>query len=161
LTRRPLPFWEFGLGISTATNERKFEVSDIAPGDELELTQVEIHSPGIWEFLGQVNPLQQIREYLNDRHERRKDSEYREFSEKEKLELENQLLRKQLQREDLQILQDELGMLRELGFDENDLRQLVWQRIGQPLARLGKHQDNGLIGRSGNKNAVFKVDPKL
>ena len=30
-------------------------------------------SPGFWEFLGSLNPLEVIRRYLNDRHERAKD----------------------------------------------------------------------------------------
>jgi len=61
------------------------------PKDLLEIASFSIHSPGFWEVLGGLNPLQQIREYLNDRHKRRQDREFREAAEKKKLEIENEL----------------------------------------------------------------------
>ena len=61
------------------------------PKDLLEIASISIHSPGFWEVLGGLNPLQQIREYLNDRHKRRQDREFREAAEKKKLEIENEL----------------------------------------------------------------------
>ena len=160
LRRGPYPFWEFGLGWNLESRSRSDDPSNLPPGSELELTQVEIHSPGIWEFLGQLNPLQQIREYLNDRHERRKDKQYRESSERDRLSLENELLRRQIRREDLEIERDEIEMMRDMGIDDETLRQIIWQRTGQHLARLGRHQDTGLIGRAGNKNAIFEYDPR-
>ncbi len=45
----------------------------LPPNARLTLERVRIESPGIWEFLGSLNPLQQIREYLKDRHSRRQD----------------------------------------------------------------------------------------
>ena len=47
--------------------------------DRLKLRGVELNSPGFWDFLGKLNPLEVLREYLKDRHERRKDREYREI----------------------------------------------------------------------------------
>lgn len=45
--------------------------------DRLRLIGVELHSPGFWDFLGKLNPLEVLRQYINDRHERQKDREYR------------------------------------------------------------------------------------
>ncbi len=148
----PFPFWEPGYGqLHDISNDRRSPES-IQPGAVLELSQVEIHSPGFFEFLGMLNPLLQIREYLNDRHERRKDRDYREIADREKMSLENELLQRQIRKEELDILGHELGIMRDMGFDEDYLRQYVWQRIGQPLARLARHQDSGLIGRASNNS---------
>ena len=66
----------------------------ITPQYELVLDGVSLSSPGAWDFLGKLNPLDVIRQYLTDRHERRKDKEYREAHENRKLYLENKLLEK-------------------------------------------------------------------
>ena len=44
----------------------------VVPNDRLIIDKVVIESPGAWEFLASLNPLQQIREYLKDRHERKR-----------------------------------------------------------------------------------------
>jgi len=121
-----------------------FDVS-IRPEYRLRLNRVEILSPGFWEFIGGLNPLQQLREYLKDRHERRKDRDYREAAEKERMQLENELLQKQLMEKDTSILKNQLDVMRQCGVSEVELRQLVWSRVGAPLAELGRHQDTGLI----------------
>jgi hypothetical protein len=119
----------------------------VLPSERLQLQRVEIHSPGIWEFLGGLNPIQQLREYLKDRHERRKDREYREAAEKERLQLENEHLLRDLMQKETSILQAQLSVMREFGIDEKELSHMVWSRIGAPLSDLNKHQDSGLIGR--------------
>ncbi len=53
----------------------------VPPSARLVLERVRIESPGFWEFVASLNPLQQIREYLNDRHRRRQDRGFREASE--------------------------------------------------------------------------------
>src|SRR5208282_3632304 len=63
----------------------------VAPRDRLRIHSVTLSSPGFWEFFGKLNPLEVIRQYLTYRHEQRKDREYREAAEKNKLNLENQL----------------------------------------------------------------------
>lgn len=50
----------------------------VLPDDKLRLRSVVIQSPGFWEFLGALNPLETLRKYVNDRHEQRKDREYKE-----------------------------------------------------------------------------------
>jgi hypothetical protein len=117
----------------------------ILPEYHLELNRVSIQSMGFWEFVGGLNPLQQLREFLNDRHERRKDYEYRELAERERLRLDNELLQKQILEKENSILREQLSIMREVGLGEVEIRQLVWSRIGTPLSQLGRHQDRGLI----------------
>jgi hypothetical protein len=95
--------------------------------------------------LGSLNPLQQIREYLNDRHKRRQDKEFREAAESEKLRLENELIQRQIWEKENAVLRDRILVLKEVGYSEQEIRQLIWAQVGKPLAVLGRHQDSGLI----------------
>ena len=61
-----------------------------------------------------MNPLEVVRKYLNDRHERRKDRDYRERAEERRLQLEN------LQTEN-EVLEQRIKIAKELGATENDL----------------------------------------
>lgn len=117
----------------------------VLPEYQLALRRVSIQSPGFWEFVGGLNPLQQLREYLKDRHERRKDHEYREPAEKDRLRLDNELLQRLILEKETSILRDQLAIMREFGFGDAELRQFIWSRLGPPLSRLGRHQDSGLI----------------
>lgn len=110
----------------------------LPPDARLTLERVRIESPGAWEFLGSLNPLQQIREYLKDRHSRRQDREYRENLEKEKLELENEVLRNT-------VLKQRIETMRDIGIDDTHIRDVIWSTSGVHLSRLGRHQDNRLI----------------
>lgn len=120
----------------------------IAPRNWLVLSRVEIQSPGFWEVLGSLNPLQQIREYLNDRHKRRQDRDFREAAEKEKLQLENQLIKLQIYEKENSVLRERIAIVKELGYSDADIEQLIWASVGIPMSRLGKHQDTKLIGGS-------------
>lgn len=115
------------------------------PEYRLDLRRISIQSPGFWEFIGGLNPLQQLREFLNDRHERRKDHEYRELAEKERLRLDNELLQRQILEKENSILREQLVIMREIGLGDAEIRQFIWSRLGVPLSQLGRHQDNGLI----------------
>lgn len=110
----------------------------ILPSERLIISKVNIQSPGFWEVLGSLNPLQQIREYIKDRHERKKDQKYRSRQEEEIGELEIQV------RKD-KIINQRIETLRELGYSDVEIRQLVTAMVIQPLNRLGNHQDNGQI----------------
>ncbi|MHA8072737.1 hypothetical protein V7S77_12520 [Aquirufa ecclesiirivi] len=110
----------------------------ILPSDRLIISKVNIQSPGFWEVLGSLNPLQQIREYIKDRHERKKDEKYRSRQEEEIGELEIQ------ERRD-RIINQRIKTLRGLGYSDAEIRQFVTAMVIQPLNRLGSHQDNGQI----------------
>ena len=111
----------------------------ILPSDNLVIQRVNIQSPGFWEFLGSLNPLQQIREYLNDRHERNKDKKYRSRQEEELGDL-------SIMEKKNSIVNQRIKILKELGYSEAEIRQLVSAMIIEPLNKLGAHQDRGLIG---------------
>lgn len=117
----------------------------IRPEDQLDIPHIRINSPGVWEFLGSLNPLQQIREYLNDRHRRRQDREYREKSERDKLILENEILRWQIFERQNSAWQERIRLLKEIGLSNDEIQSLVWVNMGLPLSALGTHQDSGLI----------------
>ena len=121
-------------------------VDALPPNARLTLESVRIESPGVWEFLASLNPLQQIREYLNDRHRRRQDMEFREDPERKRLELDNELVQRQVEKMDIANFREKIEILRELGYSDDEIRRMIWMNFGVPLARLGRHQDTHLIG---------------
>lgn len=110
----------------------------VLPRHRLVVHAVRLESPGFWDFVGKLNPLEVLRLYLNDRHERRKDREYREAAEARKLELENQIL-------ESKVLRERIEIARELGATEQDLAPLLNELVYRPLAALDRHQDRGVI----------------
>jgi hypothetical protein len=117
----------------------------ILPEDRLNMTSVVIESPGFWEFLGTLNPLLQLREYLKDRHERRKDNDYREGYESERLELENEQQRLKNEQLKTEIIRERIRLLDEAGFDPEERRRLLIQHAIEPLRQLDKHINQKLI----------------
>jgi hypothetical protein len=117
----------------------------VLPEHRLVVTRVHIESPGFWEFLGSLNPLQQIREYLNDRHRRRQDRDFRELAERDRLVLENEIIQRQVWEHENSVLRERISIMKELGYSDEEIRQLVWASIGKPLVQLGTHQDSRLI----------------
>jgi len=119
--------------------QSKIDIDKIVlPSDRLYISKVNIQSPGFWEVLGSLNPLQQIREYIKDRHERKKDDQYRNRQEEEIGELEIEERRNR-------IINQQIETLRGLGYNDTEIRQLVNAMVIEPLNRLGRHQDNGQI----------------
>ncbi len=119
----------------------------VLPDDKLRLMSVVIQSPGVWEFLGSLNPLETLRKYLNDRHEHRKDREYREALEREQLALKNEKLR-------TEVLLDKAMALREVGMPEDQIRYVLSEHITKPLASIDQYQDSYLI----NGASIRKTD---
>jgi hypothetical protein len=114
-------------------------VADIVPPPDLLVVQsVSLKSPGFWEFFGKLNPLEVIRQYLKDRHERRKDLKYREEAEARKLELENKLLENK-------VLRERIDIAVKLGATTQDLAPLLNELIYKPLRPLDRYQDRGVI----------------
>ncbi len=113
-------------------------LSLVRHSEQLSLAAVCIQSPGFWEFLGRLNPLEVIREYLNDRHERRNDRQYRETAEARRLKLENLDL-------ETKILGDRIRLAKEIGAKVLDLAPLLNELVYRPLSSLDRHQDRGVI----------------
>jgi hypothetical protein len=151
-TYRELPFQNpfiLGLGWPLASRRAlryirdwpptRAEIASLVPiSEQLVLTGVNVSSPGFWEFLGSVNPFEVIRKALNDRHERRKDREYRESAEKRRLELEN------FERE-TQVIADRIRLAKEIGATETDLTPLLRELVHKPILALDRYQDKGII----------------
>jgi hypothetical protein len=110
----------------------------VPKSEQLVLSGVALQSPGFWDFLGKLNPLEIIRQYLNDRHERRKDREYRESAEDRKLRLENLRLENE-------VIAGRIKIAKENGVTERDLAPLLNHWIYRPLGALDRHQDLGTI----------------
>lgn len=119
---------------------RQFRDSLILNEDKLILNKVNFQSPGFWEFLGSVNPLQQIREYIKDRHERNKDRKWRDNQEEKKVNLENQLLENK-------IIHERINILKSLNYSNEEIKIFINETFTQPLAELNKFQDNNTIGK--------------
>jgi hypothetical protein len=151
---RPFPFppYPFGLDFGWPTPGRRRgarrtlnwpptaeEVASFVPGTEqLILAAVILGSPGFWEFLGTLNPLEVLRKYLSDRHERRKDREYRESAERRRLELENMHL-------ESEVISERVRIAKEIGATDRDLAPLLNVLIDKPLEALDRYQDKGVI----------------
>lgn len=115
------------------------EVASLVPiSDQLVLSAVKLASPGFWEFIGKLNPLEVLRQYLHDRHERRKDREYRESAEERRMRLENLILENK-------VLAEQINLAKELGATERDLAPLKNALLYRPLMSLDAHQDHDVI----------------
>ena len=106
--------------------------------DRLVLKGVFLQSPGFWDFLGKLNPLEVIRQYLNDRHERKKDTDFRNNAEETRLRLENMRLENKVLNERLQIAE-------KIGYSKDDLEPLFASLVAVPLEKLDSHQDRNVI----------------
>jgi len=147
----PIPFYPIGIMYGWPLRPRRGarfvrdwpltaeEVSSLVPhSEQLVLSAVQLSSPGFWEFLGKINPLEVIRIYLNDRHERRKDREYRESAEERRLRLENLKLENE-------VISGRVKIAKELGATDRDLAPLLNGLVNKPLLALDQHQDKGVI----------------
>lgn len=88
--------------------------------------------------MGTLNPLDVLRKYLNDRHERRKDHEYRESAERRRLELENLSL-------ESRVISERVRLAKEIGATDRDLAPLLNELIYKPLVALDRYQDKDVI----------------
>jgi hypothetical protein len=110
----------------------------IAPSERLRFHGASFSSPGWWEVFGKLNPLEVIRQYLNDRHERRKDRQYREAADRTRLDLENDLLR-------TKVIAEKFRLAQEIGVPERDLTAAANEMLLKPLRNLNSAQDEGII----------------
>ena len=104
----------------------------------LVLVRVQLKSPGSWDIAGIGAALEVVRKFLTDRHERRKDREYREPLERERLTLENEILK-------TKALESRIQLAKQLGATDEDLAPLTNELLFKPLDELGRFQDSGLI----------------
>jgi hypothetical protein len=123
--------------------------------EPLVVNRVVLESPGFWEFVGALNPLEVLRKYLNDRHERRKDREYREGAERRQLEIENAL-------GELEVLRRIADLEREFGPEAipDGLRlRILAAEVREPLEELSSLDRRGLID-GGSATAGQELPPR-
>ena len=122
------------------SRELDFSVQ-LPSAQRLMLRAVRLESPGWWEVIGKLNPLEVIRQYLNDRHERRKDDSYRNKAERDRLHYENEILRNK-------VIAERIELARKLGATDEDLAPLWNSLLIRPLRRLDAFQDQGVISNA-------------
>jgi hypothetical protein len=120
----------------------------VSPSERLTLYAVRLQSPGFWDFLGSLNLLETIRRMMNDHHEREKDRNYRNDDESQRLDLENdrRRLENMLLRED--IVAKKIANAKSLGASDRDLAPVLNGVYLEPMLRLTRHQDEGVIGHA-------------
>jgi len=119
---------------------------------DLTLQRVSLSSPGFWEFLGALNPLKVIADYLQQAHERRKDHTYRNRADQQRLQHENEQLQieneKRLLENELlrnKVVAERIEFLKRAGIGQRALQQLLLSYLARPLATAQKHTRSGLI----------------
>lgn len=127
-----------GLRLQYRAPTREEIAASIPRSEQLVLSAVSLNSPGFWEFMGALNPLEVIRKYLNDRHERRKDREYSEPAERRRLALDNLSV-------ETRVISERVRLAKELGATERDLASLLNELIYKPLGCLDRYQDKDII----------------
>lgn len=110
----------------------------VLPADRLWIKSVDVNSPGFWEFWGSINPFEILRKYLCDRHERKKDIDYRDRQQEERGELEIEMMK-------LGVVKIKSDLLKEIGVPNEKIRKVLYAHVIQPLKRLDEFQDRGFI----------------
>jgi hypothetical protein len=118
--------------------EGHFPLKEIFLRDtDLRLYSANFNSPGIWEFLGKINPLEVIRLMINDHYERQHRERFIPY-ERRKRELENLILENQ-------VVSERVEILRQAGMDQAQIDAVIRDTVLRPVSRLAAHQDSGLI----------------
>lgn len=133
------------------TNFDLKSISRLKPTEEhkLQIDKVSFSSPGYWQIIGQLNPLTQIREYLNELHERKKDRKYRDKYEEAKLEEEvkkmksdndNDSQRKELENKLLRnkLIKENIELLKAMGYTKEEIKALSLELLINPVIELDK-----------------------
>jgi hypothetical protein len=135
--RPPIPIKNL-LGLNWLPSDAEKVRSFVPKSDRLRLIGVELHSPGFWDFLGKLNPLEVLRLYLNDRHERQKDREYRNREEERELRIKNDEL-------EFELLKKKYEYLKDIGMPEQNITLLKEQFLSNPSRQLDRFQDMKII----------------
>jgi hypothetical protein len=147
-TRRSLRSFRPYYQLITAPESLRRAARIVEPDSRLRLHAVELHSPGDWKFIGDLIAVDAIRKWFQDKHERRKDREYREAAEARRLELENEMKRSDIDNRELEnelrrmeILKSKIDIAKQMGATEEDLRPLLRNLFYKPLKKLERYSD--------------------
>lgn len=122
--------------------------SMVAPGDRLLFGGARFKSPGWWLVVGVAPILEVIRRYLNDRHERRKDKDFRNAAERRKFEQAERYREAILAWLEGSEISHRIEEARKLGAKESDIQPLLNSYLHQPLRGFAVYQDRGIIERA-------------
>lgn len=112
-------------------------------GYPLALSAVRLESLGFWEFAGSLNPLGQVRGYLNERHERRKDDEFRNEPEARRLMAEARLAEAEARRAELEVLRTQYEIAAQIvgADDARKLAASALENLGAVVAASNGDRD--------------------
>jgi hypothetical protein len=113
--------------------------------DRLFFEGARFESPGFWEAIGVLNPLETIRRFLNDRHERRKDEDFRNAHERRKFDQEERAREAHLDWMEDSVIVHRIEEAIRLGASERDIAPLRNELLNRPLRSLARQQDSGFI----------------
>lgn len=130
-------YYEFLYGFRYRENSRRSRSFEWHP--YLVLHKARFSSPGFWGFLGALNPLETLRHYIIDRHERKKDRLWRNKSEERRAQLENLHLQFDLIRK-ITEYSAEIGIE-----DQEPTRRLISGFIGRAIAALDEPMNRGFL----------------
>ena len=123
----------------------KYEISDmISPDDYPIITKINFNSPGWWEVIGKWNIFEQLRKYLKERHERKKDIAFEWEVEKQKSQVEIESIQLSNDLLKLEITQNMIKQLKTIGLTDIEIRHFVQKCYGN-LYLLNPHIDEGRI----------------
>jgi hypothetical protein len=112
--------------------------------DELVFSSGHFESPGVWEFIGKLSPLEFVLKLINDHHRRKIEmAKLPETLRKSKLE--NDI-------REMDLLQTQISLARDVGFTNEEIGDFLRERIVLPARQIQEAQDSGLI-------STAKVEP--
>ena len=135
--------------------------SSLAAADPLVVSRVELSSPGFWEFFGSRTPLEVLRKYLNDRHERRKDDDYRSDAERRRLDLENERLAIDNAVSAIKVVDRLYKLERRHGpelYESQAWRRTMGAELREPLEQLADFDCRGLIDGGSAQTGTEQLD---
>lgn len=142
------PTLRFGsLPSSVFYQYQKYDVNDIiSPDAQIHIVKANFNSPGFWDVIGEWNPLNQIRKYIKERHERTKDKQFGWDMERQRLEaeIEHKKLSNDLLK--LEATKEMISLLKTTGISDIELRFTI-QKYFKDLHLLDSHIDSGRITR--------------
>ncbi len=123
---------------------------------KLQVNEVTFNSPGFWEFLGNIGPLVQLREYLKERHDRTKDREFKNKKEKEKMRIENERLQIdndfQQKKNDFElkimaakVMTENIRVLEQMNYTKEEIKMLTMHLIVNPITDLNSLLEEGQL----------------
>lgn len=122
-------------------------ISDLVTENEfLTIVKVNFNSPGFWEVFGSCNPLRQIREYINERHNRQRDKKYAWDLDKQQKVANIETIRLENDMKRLTIIKEMIIQLRALKVSDKDIFDIT-KDCYKSMSLLDNHIDNGRITR--------------